>query len=100
MVAELAYMLKEILFLKALWEHNRRLWWFSFPFHVGLYLLVVAAAVLVLAGGAAAAGDPGARVGGDARRASRLAGVGLRAGRRGRAGTAGQPCRSNRGCGS
>jgi len=50
LVGELMYMGKEIVFLKALWEHNRRLWWFSFPFHLGLYLLIVGAGVLVLAG--------------------------------------------------
>jgi nitrate reductase gamma subunit len=44
LVAEIRYMLLEIVFLKAVWEHNRALWWFSFPFHIGLYLLVVAAA--------------------------------------------------------
>jgi nitrate reductase gamma subunit len=54
LIAELTYMLKEILLLKALWEHNRRLWTFSYPFHVGLYLLVAAATVLA-AGAAAAA---------------------------------------------
>ncbi len=49
-VAEIVYMAKEILFLKALWEHNRKLWWFSFPFHLGLYLLV-GGAILFLLGG-------------------------------------------------
>ncbi len=57
--AELAYMLKEIVFLKALWEHNRRLWWFSFPFHVGLYVLVAAGGLLLLVGAAGAVGVPG-----------------------------------------
>jgi nitrate reductase gamma subunit len=47
-VAEVVYMAKEIVFLKALFEHNRKLWWLSFPFHFGLYLLVVAAGLLVL----------------------------------------------------
>lgn len=50
LAGELAYMGKEIFLLKALWEHNRRLWWFSYPFHVGLYLLVAGVAVAVLAG--------------------------------------------------
>jgi nitrate reductase gamma subunit len=59
MTAELAYMLKEIVFLKALWEHNRRLWWFSFPFHVGLYVLVAVGGLLVLAGAAGAMGLQG-----------------------------------------
>jgi len=34
------YMFQEIGFLKGVWENNRPLWWFSFPFHFGLYLLV------------------------------------------------------------
>jgi nitrate reductase gamma subunit len=46
---ELVYMVREILGLKALWEHNRALWWFSFPFHWGLYLLIGAAGVALLA---------------------------------------------------
>ncbi|MBN1588387.1 MAG: hypothetical protein JW888_02625 [Pirellulales bacterium] len=46
--AELIYMFLEIVFLKSLWEHNRRLWWFSFPLHFGLYLLIVMAAVLLV----------------------------------------------------
>jgi len=49
-MAEGLYMFKEILFLKALFEHRRGLWWFSFPFHFGLYLLIGAAALLVLGG--------------------------------------------------
>jgi nitrate reductase gamma subunit len=48
--AEAIYMLKEIVFLKALFEHNRKLWWLSFPFHFGLYLLVVAGGLLVMGG--------------------------------------------------
>lgn len=49
-LSEMIYMAKEILFLKALWEHNRKLWWFSFPFHFGLYLLVAGAGLFVLGG--------------------------------------------------
>ncbi|MFH1763812.1 MAG: respiratory nitrate reductase subunit gamma [Gemmatimonadota bacterium] len=49
-VAEGLYMFKEILFLKALFEHKRSLWWFSFPFHFGMYLLIGAAALLVFGG--------------------------------------------------
>jgi nitrate reductase gamma subunit len=59
LVAELAYMLEEIVFLKALWAHNRRLWWFSYPFHVGLYLLVLSAFAGVLASGLTVAGVAG-----------------------------------------
>jgi len=58
LVAEARYMLLEIVFLKAVWEHNRRLWWFSFPFHFGLYLLIGAAVLLgVLAAGGLAGVD-------------------------------------------
>ena len=38
-VGELKFMLPEILFLKGLYEFNRKLWYRSFPFHFGLYLL-------------------------------------------------------------
>jgi nitrate reductase gamma subunit len=38
-LGELKEMLGEILFLKALYHHNRALWTWSFPFHVGLYML-------------------------------------------------------------
>jgi len=33
-------MMVEILSLKGIFEHNRALWWGSFPFHWGLYILV------------------------------------------------------------
>ena len=39
LMGELKFMVPEILFLKGLWEFNRGLWWRSFPFHFGLYLL-------------------------------------------------------------
>ena len=55
-LAEGVYMFKEILFLKALFEHKRGLWWFSFPFHFGLYLLIGAAALLILGGVGTVAG--------------------------------------------
>jgi nitrate reductase gamma subunit len=55
-MAELKYMVLEIVFLKAVWEHNRSLWRYSFPFHLGLYLLVAAGALLGLAAAAAAVG--------------------------------------------
>jgi len=50
LVNELIYMFLEIVFLKSVWEHNRRLWWFSFPLHFGLYLSIVAAGLLLLSG--------------------------------------------------
>ena len=63
LLAEAVYMFKEIVFLKALFEHNRKLWWFSFPFHFGLYILTVAAGLLVLGGLAAVFGIRGPGLG-------------------------------------
>jgi nitrate reductase gamma subunit len=50
---ELKFMVPEMLFLKGLYEFNRKLWYRSFPFHFGLYLLTGTAGLLFL--GAAAA---------------------------------------------
>ena len=53
---ELKDFIPELLFLKALYHHNRPLWYRSFPFHFGLYLsagfgaLVVLSAILGAAG--------------------------------------------------
>jgi nitrate reductase gamma subunit len=44
---ELTAMFAEMLFLKALREFNLRLWWRSFPFHFGLYLLIATVALLL-----------------------------------------------------
>lgn len=38
--AEFVFMAREILFLHALHTSNRRLWYRSFPFHAGLYLML------------------------------------------------------------
>lgn len=46
-VSELKVMLPEILFLKGLWEFNRPLWYRSFPFHFGLYLVIAAVNLLL-----------------------------------------------------
>jgi len=43
---ELKVMIPEILFLKGLWEFNRPMWYVSFPFHFGLYLLTAGIALL------------------------------------------------------
>jgi nitrate reductase gamma subunit len=48
LVSELVYMLQEIVFLKSVFENNRRLWWFSFPFHFGMYVLIAAAPLMLL----------------------------------------------------
>ena len=44
---ELTAMFAEMLFLKALREFNLRLWWRSFPFHFGLYLLIATVGLLL-----------------------------------------------------
>jgi nitrate reductase gamma subunit len=50
LLGELRVMLAEIVLLAGVWEHNRRQWLRSFPFHFGLYLLA-GLIVLLLAGG-------------------------------------------------
>lgn len=39
-LAQYRFMVPEILFIRALYEDNRPLWYFSFPFHMGLYLSI------------------------------------------------------------
>ena len=57
-IRSLPVMIPEIVFLKAVWENNRSLWFLTFPFHFGLYLLcgyiglLVVGATIQLAGGA------------------------------------------------
>jgi nitrate reductase gamma subunit len=46
-LGQLKFMIPEILFLKGLFEFNRRLWYCSFPFHFGLYLLFGTLGLLV-----------------------------------------------------
>jgi nitrate reductase gamma subunit len=46
---ELREMMAEIIFLKGVFHHNVRVWTFSFPFHLGLYLVI--AWLLLLLGG-------------------------------------------------
>ena len=59
---EMKFMVPEMLFLKGLYEFNRKLWYRSFPFHFGLYLLMGTAALL-FAGSAAAIFAPGLMAG-------------------------------------
>ncbi len=47
LLGELKSMLPEMLFQKGLWEFNRTLWFLSFPFHFGLYLLSGSTTLLV-----------------------------------------------------
>jgi len=64
---ELRYMVPEMLFIRGLWKENRPLWWVSFPFHFGLYLLIATAglllfhALLALWGSPAFAGGSGVK---------------------------------------
>ncbi|MHB1130880.1 MAG: respiratory nitrate reductase subunit gamma [Chloroflexota bacterium] len=41
-------MAEEILFVKTLWERNRKLWFASYPFHAGLYVIIAFLALVVL----------------------------------------------------
>jgi nitrate reductase gamma subunit len=47
-VSQYAFMIPEILFIKALHEDNRPLWRWTFPFHFGLYLCIGGLAFMVL----------------------------------------------------
>jgi nitrate reductase gamma subunit len=75
-IAELTYMAKEIVFLKALWEHNRKMWWFSYPFHLGMYLLSAVLGLVVLGGVVRVAGISGPGIGLVSTLVPILAGVG------------------------
>lgn len=41
--------LEEVLLLKATWEHNQKLWVRTYPFHVGMYLLMGGTIILLFA---------------------------------------------------
>jgi nitrate reductase gamma subunit len=45
---EVRYMVPEILLLRGLRKGNKRLWLVSFPFHMGLYLMIATFALLVI----------------------------------------------------
>jgi nitrate reductase gamma subunit len=45
-MAQYRFMVPEILFIKALHEDNKSLWYWSFPFHMGLYLCIGGLALL------------------------------------------------------
>lgn len=47
-VSELTAMGAEILLLKGVWEHNRSLWYRSYPFHLGIYMLMAFVPLLIL----------------------------------------------------
>ena len=56
LAGELKVMIPEILLLAGVWEHNRKHWFRSFPFHFGLYLLAGLIVLLLVGGIATAAG--------------------------------------------
>jgi len=56
LLGELKVMIPEILLLAGVWEHNRKHWLRSFPFHFGLYLLAGLIVLLAAGGIATAAG--------------------------------------------
>ncbi|HPD61495.1 MAG TPA: respiratory nitrate reductase subunit gamma [Thermodesulfobacteriota bacterium] len=45
---QLIFMAQEILFIRALYHYNRKMWYASFPFHFGLYLVMGWLALLVV----------------------------------------------------
>jgi nitrate reductase gamma subunit len=48
LTSEVKEMSKEIFAIQSLYRHNRSLWYFSFPFHIGLYLLCGFCMLLIL----------------------------------------------------
>lgn len=51
LVGEIKEMLKEILFIKILFDNQRPLWWLSYSLHLGIYLLFVWTAMLFVGAG-------------------------------------------------
>jgi nitrate reductase gamma subunit len=72
LLGELRVMVAEIVLLAGVWEHNRRHWLRSFPFHFGLYLLATLVALLAAGGITVAAGGRVAADGGWGGRALHL----------------------------
>jgi nitrate reductase gamma subunit len=58
LLGELKFMVPEMLFMKGLWEFNRKLWYRSFPFHFGLYLVIGSVSLLLLSVIAVAVAGP------------------------------------------
>lgn len=53
---ELKFIIPEILLLRGVWAENRKLWWVSFPFHFGLYMLLATLFLLFMGAVAMALG--------------------------------------------
>lgn len=47
-VADLKEVAREIIFIQSLFRHNRSLWFFSFPFHLGMYCLIALGTILTI----------------------------------------------------
>ncbi len=48
LIGELKDMLMEMLFIKRVFEYKRPLWWFTYPFHTGIYLILTWFALVFL----------------------------------------------------
>src|SRR5512137_269510 len=46
--SEIKEMAREIFAIQSLYRNNRSLWYFSFPFHLGLYLLITFGGLLLV----------------------------------------------------
>ncbi len=55
---ELKVMVPEILFLKAVWEFNRPLWYLTYPFHLGLYVIASFIGLVLVSAVGQIAGTP------------------------------------------
>lgn len=55
---ELKDMLKEMLFIKKLFQNQRPLWWISYTLHLGIYLLAAWTVLLIVSAFSASAGVP------------------------------------------
>jgi nitrate reductase gamma subunit len=57
-LGEMKVMLPEIIFLKGVWEYNRKLWTGSFPFHFALYMIFFNIALFIIAAIMTLSGSP------------------------------------------
>ena len=58
LIGEIKFMVPEILFVRGLYHDNRKLWYASFPFHLGIYLVIGWLALLFVGAIMNAAGLP------------------------------------------
>jgi len=47
-IAELWAMFEEIIFLRGVYLHNKKVWIFSFPFHFGLYMIIASLKLIII----------------------------------------------------